>query len=102
MNSPAPESILHRGRSRAVVTIALALAATLPALAGLAQAAPHFLQSPPVDVFDVRVNQTTTADQQEPTLAVDPTNPNNILAAAKDWRPGPKQVWVYPPPDAGQ
>jgi hypothetical protein len=44
---------------------------------------------------DVRVNQVTTADQHEPALAVDPTNPNNVLAASKDWRTGPKQVWYY-------
>src|SRR5437016_14302356 len=49
-----------------------------------------------------RVNQVTTADQQEPTLAVDPTNPNNLLAAAKDWRTGPKQVWHYRSSDGGR
>ncbi len=44
-------------------------------------------------LFDVRVNQTTRADQHEPSLAVHPTNPNIVIAAAKDWRTGPKQVW---------
>src|SRR5437016_2797284 len=44
---------------------------------------------------DMRVNQVATADQHEPTLAVDPTNANIILSAAKDWRTGPKQVWYY-------
>jgi hypothetical protein len=48
------------------------------------------------------VNQTTTADQHEPTLAVDPTNPNNVIAAAKDWRTGPKQVWHYLSTDGGR
>ena len=57
-------------------------------------------QSP--GLFDVRVNQTTTADQQEPTISVDPTNPNNILSAAKDWRTGPKQVWDYRSSDGGK
>lgn len=53
-------------------------------------------------IFDVRVNQGTTADQHEPTLAVDPTNPNNVLVAAKDWRTGPKQVWYYRSTDGGR
>src|SRR5207249_2223509 len=52
--------------------------------------------------FEGRVNQVTTADQHEPTLAVDPTNPNNLLAAAKDWRTGPKQVWHYRSTDGGR
>lgn len=56
----------------------------------------------PDDVQDVRVNQVTTADQHEPTLAVDPTNPNNVLVAAKDWRTGPKQVWYYRSTDGGR
>lgn len=51
---------------------------------------------------DIRANQTTTADQHEPTVAVDPTNPNNVLAAAKDWRTGPKQVWYYRSTDGGK
>jgi hypothetical protein len=55
----------------------------------------------PVDLIDVRVNQTTAADQHEPSLAVDPTNPNNVLVAAKDWRTGPKQVWHYRSTDGG-
>src|SRR6478672_11744716 len=53
-------------------------------------------------LYDVRANQTTTADQHEPTLAVDPTNPNILLAAAKDWRIGPKQVWYYRSSDGGK
>ncbi len=51
---------------------------------------------------DLPVNQNTTNDQQEPTLAVDPTNPNNVLAASKDWRTGPKQVWYYRSSDGGR
>jgi hypothetical protein len=52
--------------------------------------------------MDIRANQVTTADQHEPTLAVNPTNPNNILVAAKDWRTGPKQVWYYRSTDGGR
>lgn len=53
-------------------------------------------------LLDVRANQVTTADQHEPTLAVDPTNPNNVLSASKDWRTGPKQVWHYRSRDGGR
>ncbi|HET9492929.1 MAG TPA: sialidase family protein [Chloroflexia bacterium] len=53
-------------------------------------------------LYDVRANQDTTADQHEPTLAVDPTNPNIVLSAAKDWRTGPKQVWHYRSTDGGR
>src|SRR3954451_18563019 len=53
------------------------------------------------DLVDIRVNQMTRAEQHEPTLAVDPSNPGNILAAAKDWRTGPKQVWHYRSTDGG-
>jgi hypothetical protein len=53
-------------------------------------------------LVDVRVNQVTTADQHEPSLAVDPRNPNNVLSAAKDWRTGPKQVWPYRSTDGGK
>lgn len=73
----------------------------IPTFATLAFATPQRQVAPP-DVVDVRANQTTTADQQEPTLAVDPTNPNNVLVAAKDWRTGPKQVWYYRSTDGGQ
>src|SRR5438105_4081109 len=61
-------------------------------------ATPHKAQAP---LTDIRVNQVTTADQHEPTLTVDPTNPNNVLSAAKDWRTGPKQVWYYRSTDSG-
>src|SRR5438045_170675 len=64
---------------------------------------PSGLSAPPAQTppSDVRVNQVTTADQQEPTLAVDPANPNIVLSAAKDWRTGPKQVWYYRSTDGG-
>ncbi|MEA2573494.1 MAG: hypothetical protein QOH93_792 [Chloroflexia bacterium] len=64
--------------------------------------APQGLSAAPDDVMDLRANQVTTADQQEPTLAVDPTNPDNVLVAAKDWRTGPKQVWYYRSTDGGR
>ena len=50
---------------------------------------------------NIRVNQTTTDQQQEPTLAVNPTNPQMIIAAAKDWRSGHKEVWHYHSSDGG-
>ncbi|MEO6457068.1 MAG: sialidase family protein [Chloroflexia bacterium] len=53
-------------------------------------------------LFEVRVNQTTRADQHEPSLAVHPSNPNIVIAAAKDWRTGPKQVWYYRSTDGGR
>jgi len=34
-------------------------------------------------------------------LAVDPTDPNTVLVAAKDWRAGTKQVWHYRSTDGG-
>lgn len=59
------------------------------------------LRAAPGDVAEVRTNQASANDQQEPTLAVDPTNPNNVVVAAKDWRDGPKQVWYYRSTDGG-
>lgn len=53
-------------------------------------------------LFDVRVNQTTRADQHEPSLAVHPSNSDIVIAAAKDWRTGPKQVWYYRSTDGGR
>lgn len=71
------------------------------ALVGFGNVAGRYLQAPG-DVSEVRANQSTIADQQEPALAVDPTNPNNVLSAAKDWRTGPKQVWYYRSSDGGR
>src|SRR5438067_566644 len=50
---------------------------------------------------NVRANQDTSDQQQEPTLAIDPANPNAVLVAAKDWRTGTKQVWDYRSSDGG-
>ena len=79
------------------VLLSLIIALSVYAQAG---SSPPPLAQP--SATDVRVNQVTTADQQEPTLAVDPTNPNNVLSAAKDWRTGPKQVWYYRSTDGGR
>ena len=71
-------------------------------LAGLVGAAPAAQPAPADALLDIRANQDPTADQHEPSLAVDPTNPDNVLAAAKDWRTGPKQVWHYRSTDGGR
>ncbi|HVF98690.1 MAG TPA: sialidase family protein, partial [Chloroflexia bacterium] len=85
----------HQGRAAMPV---LLLAAWLLAFASAALGS----SAAPDDVMDARSNQVTAADQHEPTLAVDPTNPNNVLVAAKDWRTGPKQVWYYRSTDGGR
>ena len=82
------------------VSAILLLAALLVAVP--AWIAPEGSSAAPGDLMDVRANQVTTADQHEPTLAVNPTNPNNVLVASKDWRTGPKQVWYYRSTDGGQ
>lgn len=58
---------------------------------------------------NMRANtDATTYAQQEPSIAVNPTNPLNIIASAKDERsaPGPatgtKEVWEYASVDGGQ
>src|SRR5262245_42791540 len=94
--SPRIVQLFPSGLLALVLAGALVLSALLAPTNGLG--APPRAQGP---LSDVRVNQVTTADQHEPTLAVDPTNPNNILAAAKDWRTGPKQVWYYHSTDGG-
>jgi len=55
---------------------------------------------------NVRANtdpQTPNRAQQEPSIAVNPTNPLNVVAAAKDERGGvnTKQVWIYTSTDGG-
>jgi len=87
----------------AIRSVRLVLAVLLMAgIVRVAAAAANAQTPQAANVFDVRVNQVTTADQHEPTLSVDPNNPNNILAAAKDWRTGPKQVWDYRSTDGGK
>ncbi len=55
---------------------------------------------------NVRANtdpQTPNLAQQEPSIAVNPTNPLNVVAAAKDERGGvnTKQIWIYTSTDGG-
>ncbi len=90
----------HRPPFRAsIVPVTLLV---MSALTGIAYGSTTRQPAQSPGLYDVRVNQTTTADQQEPTISVDPTNPNNILSAAKDWRTGPKQVWDYRSTDGGK
>lgn len=86
-----------RDRGRAAVLVLLLVAGLLPFVGAAAGST-----AAPGDVMDAHANQVTVADQHEPTLAVDPTNPNNVLVAAKDWRTGPKQVWYYRSTDGGR
>jgi hypothetical protein len=79
---------------------ALGLVIALLLLAGLGAGVGS--AAPPVQVGpNVRANQDATDQQQEPSLAIDPANPNNVLVAAKDWRAGTKQVWHYRSTDGG-
>ncbi|MDQ2809178.1 MAG: glycoside hydrolase [Chloroflexota bacterium] len=59
--------------------------------------------APPQASFsaNTRVNSTQTDQQQEPTLAVNPKDPQHLIAAAKDWRSGHKEVWHYRSSDGG-
>ena len=50
---------------------------------------------------NMRVNSTQADQQQEPTLAVNPQDPQRLIAAAKDWRSGHKEVWHYRSSDGG-
>ncbi|MEO8284892.1 MAG: hypothetical protein ABI670_00450 [Chloroflexota bacterium] len=99
-----PGRSVPRVRSLTKVLTVPAIILAVAGLANLARANP-LTQTVPGNLgnlVDVRVNQVTTADQHEPSLAVDPTNPNNVIAAAKDWRTGPKQVWNYRSTDGGK
>ncbi|MEO8289064.1 MAG: S-layer homology domain-containing protein [Chloroflexota bacterium] len=64
----------------------------------------------PLDLPNWGTNQRANTDtqspnraQQEPSIAVNPTNPLNIVAAAKDERGGvnTKQIWIYTSTDGG-
>ncbi|HEX8599814.1 MAG TPA: hypothetical protein VF952_15030 [Chloroflexia bacterium] len=97
-NTQSINVVTLRSHGRVVVALLVAVLGLLWAY----WSAPRYSSAAPDDVMDVRANQVTTADQHEPTLAVDPTNPNNVLVAAKDWRTGPKQVWYYRSTDGGR
>ncbi len=88
-----------RTRLRAAVAGLLLLLTVLVLAVGAAagRAAPAAATVGP----NVRLNSATTDQQQEPTLAIDPANPRIILAAAKDWRSGQKEVWNYRSTDGG-
>src|SRR5947208_7810195 len=100
-NSFRRHSVPGTSRLRALVVGALPLVVSaLIVAAGFEHPAP--LSAAQAPASDVRVNQVTTADQHEPALAVNPSNPNIVLSAAKDWRTGPKQVWYYRSSDGGK
>ncbi|HMA37509.1 MAG TPA: sialidase family protein [Chloroflexia bacterium] len=65
--------------------------------------APGTRAAPDAAMFgpNLRVNQTQTDQQQEPSLAINPQNPQMVVAAAKDWRNGRKEVWHYHSTDGG-
>jgi hypothetical protein len=70
--------------------------------------APRQPLTDPIWAPNTRANtDATTYAQQEPSIAVNPTNPLNIVASAKDERsaPGPntatKEVWEYASTDGG-
>src|SRR5258708_4719704 len=90
----------HRRPFRTAFVVAILF--LISALTGIAYGSASHEPFQAAGLVDVRVNQITTADQQEPTISVDPLDPNNILAAAKDWRTGPKQVWDYRSTDGGK
>src|SRR5215211_5100784 len=75
---PSPRRAALRG---GVLLLMLAL---LASFAVLVRAAPWLTDFGP----NLRANEETTDHQQEPTLAINPVNPNMMLVAAKDWRTG--------------
>lgn len=97
----ASRTRLYIATSMALLAVAL-LVALVTAPSRLLAAPTTVHVAAPGDVLDVRANQVTTNDQQEPTLSVDPLDPNIVVAAAKDWRTGPKQVWYYRSTDGGK
>ncbi len=90
---------LRIGRSGSVrVTLVVALLVLLAGVVAEVRGAAPTIQVSP----NVRANQDTTDQQQEPSLAINPADPNVVLVAAKDWRVGTKQVWHYRSTDAGK
>jgi Neuraminidase (sialidase) len=91
----------HRARLAVFLVAALL---TVPALLGLAAtSAPRSQAAPALAEFsaNLRLNQAQTDQQQEPTLSINPKDPRMIIAAAKDWRSGRKEVWHYRSSDGG-
>lgn len=60
----------------------------------------HF-RSSSSDSVNVDVTNFTTADQTEPAIAIDPTDPNTIIIGANDDR-DLKSLWVYTSHDGGR
>ncbi|MGI8587543.1 MAG: sialidase family protein [Chloroflexia bacterium] len=89
---------------RSLLLMLLLPVLTLPALAQIATSKSAAPTSPPHAEFspNLRVNQTTTDQQQEPTLAINPKDPQKMIVAAKDWREGRKEVWHYHSSDGGR
>src|SRR4051794_12891671 len=83
----------------------LALLAPLTSLTSLTSLAP--LANPTFQPNTRANTDATSYAQQEPSIAVNPTNPLNIIVDAKDERsaPGPgtdtKEVWLYASTDGG-
>ncbi len=88
--------LTHRPTLRLVPMLLL-----LPLLAGAAGQTNAAVPAQAGFSANVRVNVTQTDQQQEPTLAVNPKDPQHLIAAAKDWRNGEKQVWHYRSSDGG-
>jgi hypothetical protein len=90
-------------RACLAVFLVAALLAVLPLLGLVAtgprpsQAAPALAEFSP----NLRLNQAQTDQQQEPSLSINPKDPRMIIAAAKDWRSGRKEVWHYHSSDGG-
>ncbi len=89
------------------LTIGSLSAARAAVLAGSNRSATAPLVNPIFAPNHKANTDATTYAQQEPSIAVNPTNPLNIIASAKDERsaPGPgtatKQVWEYTSTDGG-
>lgn len=56
----------------------------------------------PVEGDDIRVNQVTTSMQNETSLAVNPLDPLNMVAAANDYQFGAVQTGWYTTTDGGK
>ena len=90
--------------------ISARVARRLPALLALLLLTPFLTQRPGLAAparaefgANVRVNQTQRPiSSKSRSLAINPTNPQMVIAAAKDWRNGHKEVWHYHSTDGGR